>query len=50
MLRGALQGARNVTPGRPIHLCFQTVVLGKTLENLLDRMEIQSVHPKGNEA
>ena len=30
--------------------CFWTVVLEKTLENLLDWMEIQSVHPKGDQS
>ena len=30
--------------------CFQTVVLEKTLENLLDRKEIKPVHPKGNQS
>ena len=29
--------------------CFQTVVLEKTLESLLDRKEIKPVHPKGNQ-
>ena len=29
--------------------CFQTVVLGKTLESLLDCKEIQPVNPKGNQ-
>ena len=28
--------------------CFWTVMLEKTLENLLDWKEIQSVNPKGN--
>ena len=32
------------------NLCFQTVVLEKTLESLLDCKEIQPVHPKGNQA
>ena len=30
--------------------CFWTVVLEKTLENLLDCKEIQPVHPKGNQS
>ena len=30
--------------------CFQTVVLEKTLESLLDCKEIQPVHPKGNQS
>ena len=30
--------------------CFQTVVLEKTLESLLDRKEIKPVHPKGNQS
>ena len=30
--------------------CFWTVVLEKTLENLLDCKEIQAVHPKGNKS
>jgi len=30
--------------------CFWTVVLGKTLESLLDYKEIQPVHPKGNQS
>ena len=30
--------------------CFWTVVLEKTLENLLDSKEIQPVHPKGNQS
>ena len=30
--------------------CFWIVVLEKTLESPLDRKEIQSVHPKGNES
>ena len=30
--------------------CFQTVVLGKTLENPLDSKEIQPVNPKGNQS
>ena len=30
--------------------CFWTVVLEKTLESLLDCMEIHSVHPKGNQS
>ena len=32
----------------PKNWCFQTVVLEKTLESLLDCKEIQPVHPKGN--
>ena len=31
-------------------LCFQTVVLEKTLESPLDCKEIQPVHPKGNQS
>ena len=30
--------------------CFWTVVLGKTLESPLDSMEIQPVHPKGDQS
>ena len=30
--------------------CFWTVVLEKTLESPLDRVEIQPVHPKGNQS
>ena len=30
--------------------CFWTVVLGKTLESLLDCKEIQPVHPKGDQS
>ena len=30
--------------------CFCSMVLEKTLESLLDCMEIQSVHPKGNQS
>ena len=33
----------------PKNWCFQTVVLEKTLESLLDNKEIQPVHPKGNQ-
>ena len=33
--------------GVPKNWCFWTVVLGKTLESLLDCKEIQPVHPKG---
>ena len=33
----------------PKNLCFQTVVLEKTLENTLDRKEIKPVSPKGNQ-
>ena len=32
----------------PKNWCFWTVLLEKTLENLLDSKEIQPVHPKGN--
>ena len=32
------------------NLCFWTVVLEKTLESLLDRKEIQPVHPKGDQS
>ena len=32
----------------PKNWCFQTVVLEKTLENLLDSKEIKPVSPKGN--
>ena len=32
----------------PKNWCFQTVVLEKTLENLLDSKEIKPVNPKGN--
>ena len=32
------------------NLCFQTVVLEKTLESPLDFKEIQPVHPKGNQS
>ena len=32
-----------------LHCYFWTVVLEKTLENLLDCKEIQPVHPKGNQ-
>ena len=34
----------------PKNLCFWTVVLEKTLEDPLDRREIQPVHPKGNQS
>ena len=34
----------------PKNWCFQTVVLEKTLENLLDCKEIQPVHPKVNQS
>ena len=34
----------------PKYWWFWTVVLGKTLENPLDRKEIQPVHPKGNQS
>ena len=30
--------------------CFQTVMLAKTLERLLDRKEIKPVNPKGNQS
>ena len=33
----------------PKNWCFQTVVLEKTLENLLDCKEIKLVNPKGNQ-
>ena len=33
----------------PKNLCFQTVVLEKTLENPSDRKEIKPVSPKGNQ-
>ena len=33
----------------PKNLCFQTVVLGKTLDSPLDRKEIKPVSPKGNQ-
>ena len=32
----------------PMNWCFQTVVLEKTLENLLDSKEIKPVNPKEN--
>ena len=34
----------------PKNLCFQTVVLEKTLESPLDRKEIQPIHSKGNQS
>ena len=34
----------------PKNWCFWTVVLEKTLESPLDYMEIQPVHPKGNQS
>ena len=34
----------------PKDWCFWTVVLEKTLESLLDCMDIQPVHPKGNQS
>ena len=34
----------------PKNWCFWTAVLEKTLESPLDCMEIQSVHPKGNQS
>ena len=49
-VRRALQGARNVTPGWPTHLGFQTMAPGKTLESLLDRKEIKPVNLKGNQS
>ena len=33
----------------PKNWCFQTVVLEKTLESLLDCEEIKPVHPEGNQ-
>ena len=33
----------------PKNWCFQTVVLEKTLENLLDSKDIKPVNPKGNQ-
>ena len=33
----------------PKNWCFQTAVLEKSLENLLDSKEIKTVHPKGNQ-
>ena len=33
----------------PKNWCFQTIVLEKTLEGLLDSKEIKPVNPKGNE-
>ena len=33
-----------------MNLCFQTVVLEKTVENPLDCKEIKSVNPKGNQS
>ena len=46
--------SRDITLPTKVHLepknwCFWTVVLEKTLENPLDRKEIQPVHPKGNQ-
>ena len=35
-------------PAFQLYLNFTTVVLDKTLENPLDRKDIQPVHPKGN--
>ena len=32
------------------HLCFQTVVLEKTLVNPLDSKNIKPVNPKGNQS
>ena len=32
----------------PKNLCFQIVVMEKTLESSLDRKEIKPVNPKGN--
>ena len=34
----------------PKNLCFQTVVLEKTLESPLDCKEIQPVHPNGDQS
>ena len=34
----------------PKNWCFWTVVLEKTLENLLDCKEVKPVHPKGNQS
>ena len=34
----------------PKNGCFWTVVLEKTLDSPLDSMEIQPVHPKGNQS
>ena len=34
----------------PKNWCFWTVVLEKTLESSLDCMEIQPIHPKGNQS
>ena len=34
----------------PKNWCFWTVVLEKTLKSLLDRQEIQPVHPKGSKS
>jgi len=34
----------------PKNWCFWTVVLEKTLDSPLDSMEIQPVHPKGNQS
>ena len=34
---------------RPKNWCFQTVVLRKTLESLLDSKEIKPINPKGNQ-
>ena len=34
----------------PKNLCFQAMVLEKTLESPLDCKEIQPVHPKGNQS
>ena len=33
----------------PNNLCFQSIVLEKTLESPLDCKEIQTIHPKGNQ-
>ena len=33
----------------PKNWCFQTMVLEKTLESLLDSKEIKPVHPKGKQ-
>ena len=34
----------------PKNWCFWTVVLERTLESPLDRKEIQTIHPKGNQS
>ena len=35
---------------RVIKICFQTVMLEKTLESTLGSKEIKSINPKGNQA